>query len=80
MSMRGFSATLTQQDRTKIIAGPASHVFGMRAVCDRAGVIGRARGVHKYVLAYGIRVSDHTEVSLRPCHGDCDCISYLLSQ
>lgn len=44
---------------------------GPDAVCDVAWVLKKAtRGI--YVLAYGVRVSDHTEVSLWSCHGHCD--------
>jgi hypothetical protein len=56
---------------------PTAHVFGTRGVCDAHGVCekcGSKGGI--YVLADGVRVSDHAEVSLWACHGHCSlCIS-----
>jgi hypothetical protein len=53
-------------------AKPNSHVFG-RTDDEEGGcgcVTAGLKGWRQYVLAYGIRVSDHAEVSLRTCHRD----------
>jgi hypothetical protein len=77
-AMHGFRVlVLTKHDRGKQSRFPACHVFGTGAVCYRAWLQENCKE-GEYLLADGVRVSDHTEVSLRSCHGHCVCASVLL--